>query len=149
MHGTITGKVVKAFDKHRLQMARDHFWYFRTLIHPKMLQGWFQYDAGQHQWSAREREDKIKPYAQLDDKLCPNYQIVIEQEPGSGGLESADSTIRNLAGYRVIKDKVRGSKDLRAEPFAAQVQSSCADGQLGEVSDMSTFTVRSSAMSMR
>ena len=27
--------------------------------------------------------------------------------------------------------------------------SSCADGQLGEVSDMSTFTVRSSAMSMR
>ena len=44
MHGTITGKVVKAFDKHRLQMARDHFWYFRTLIQ----QGWFQYDAGQH-----------------------------------------------------------------------------------------------------
>src|SRR4029077_1913147 len=27
--------------------------------------------------------------------------------------------------------------------------SSCADGQLGEVSDMSTFTVRSSAMSTR
>jgi phage terminase large subunit-like protein len=74
------------------------------------------------QWSARDREDKIKLYAQLDAKLCPNYQIVIEQEPGSGGLESADSTIRNLAGFRAVKDKVTGSKDMRAEPFAAQVQ---------------------------
>jgi hypothetical protein len=60
-------------------------------------------------WSALEREQKIKLYAQLDSKLCKNYQIVIEQEPGSGGLESVESSIRNLAGYRVIKDKVTGS----------------------------------------
>ena len=33
--------------------------------------------------------------------------------------------------------------------FCTITGSSCADGQLGEVSDMSTFTVRSSAMSMR
>ncbi len=32
--------------------------------------------------------------------------------------------------------------------FCTITGSSCADGQLGEVSDMSTFTVRSSAMSM-
>jgi hypothetical protein len=30
MHGTITGDKVEALDKHRLQMARDHFWFFRT-----------------------------------------------------------------------------------------------------------------------
>ena len=74
------------------------------------------------QWSALEREQKIEFYAQVDAKVCPNYQIVIEQEPGSGGLESVESSIRNLAGYCVVKDKVTGSKDIRAEPFAAQVQ---------------------------
>jgi hypothetical protein len=33
--------------------------------------------------------------------------------------------------------------------FRTITGSSCADGQLGEVSDMSTFTVRLSAMSIR
>ena len=46
----------------------------------------------------------------------------MEQEPGSGGKESAEATIRNLAGYKVFADKVTGSKEVRAEPFAAQVQ---------------------------
>ena len=32
------------------------------------------------------------------------------------------TTIRNLAGFRVFADKVTGSKEVRAEPFAAQVQ---------------------------
>jgi predicted phage terminase large subunit-like protein len=50
------------------------------------------------------------------------YEIVVEQEPGSGGKESAEATIRNLAGYSVFADRVTGSKQLRAEPFAAQVQ---------------------------
>ena len=29
--------------------------------------------------------------------------IYIEQEPGSGGKESAEATIRNLAGFRCIR----------------------------------------------
>jgi phage terminase large subunit-like protein len=32
--------------------------------------------------SALDREQKIKFYAQVDAKMCSNYQIVIEQEPG-------------------------------------------------------------------
>jgi predicted phage terminase large subunit-like protein len=44
------------------------------------------------------------------------------QEPGSGGKESAENTIRNLRGFKVFADKVTGSKEVRAEPFAAQVQ---------------------------
>jgi predicted phage terminase large subunit-like protein len=47
---------------------------------------------------------------------------VIEQEPGSGGKEIAEATIRNLRGYTVYADRVTGSKEVRAEPFAAQVQ---------------------------
>ena len=71
-----------------------------------------------------EREEKIKFWAQHDStKLKPGaYEVGVEQEPGSGGKESAEATIRNLAGYKVFADKVTGSKEVRAEPLAAQVQ---------------------------
>jgi predicted phage terminase large subunit-like protein len=51
-----------------------------------------------------------------------DYRIVIEVEPGSGGKESAETTIRNLAGYNVVGHRPTGPKEVRAEPFAAQVQ---------------------------
>lgn len=73
-------------------------------------------------WSALEREERIKEYARADRMLYPGVEIWIEQEPGSGGKESAEATIRNLAGYSVFADKVTGSKEVRAQPFAAQVQ---------------------------
>jgi hypothetical protein len=73
-------------------------------------------------WSAFEREKRIKTLAEADRKIHTNYSVGIEQEPGSGGKESADSTLRNLAGFRVFADKVTGSKQERAQPFAAQVQ---------------------------
>ena len=75
------------------------------------------------QWSALEREQQIKATAAADSNSIKNsYDIVIEQEPGSGGKESFEATVRNLAGYCVHSDKVTGSKKVRAEPFAAQVQ---------------------------
>jgi predicted phage terminase large subunit-like protein len=74
------------------------------------------------QWSALEREQRLRQLAEVDAKLCNNYCVGVEQEPGSGGKESAETTIRNLAGYSVYADKVTGSKEIRAEPFAAQVQ---------------------------
>jgi predicted phage terminase large subunit-like protein len=78
-------------------------------------------------WGALEREQIIKQLAQLDTQELRrygswNYSVIIEQEPGSGGKESAEATIRNLAGFTVTADKVTGSKEVRAEPFAAQVQ---------------------------
>lgn len=75
------------------------------------------------QWSALEREERIKFWAKQDRTvLKTSYEVGVEQEPGSGGKESAENTIRNLAGFRVYADKVTGSKEVRAEPFAAQVQ---------------------------
>jgi predicted phage terminase large subunit-like protein len=44
------------------------------------------------------------------------------KKKGSGGKESAEATINNLAGYAVFVDKVGKSKEVRAEPFAAAVQ---------------------------
>jgi predicted phage terminase large subunit-like protein len=74
-------------------------------------------------WGVLEREQKLKMLAQNDRRsIKGSYEIVVEQEPGSGGKESAEATIRTLAGYRVFADRVTGSKQVRAEPFAAQVQ---------------------------
>jgi len=76
------------------------------------------------QWSALEREQKIKFWATQDRQNTRGHtcEVGVEQEPGSGGKESAENTIRMLAGYRAFADRVTGSKEVRAEPFAAQVQ---------------------------
>ena len=79
-------------------------------------------DMVRGRWLALEREDRIKSTAAADRKRCGSYEVWVEQEPGSGGKEFAENTIRNLSGYRVHADRVTGSKRVRAEPFAAQVQ---------------------------
>jgi predicted phage terminase large subunit-like protein len=73
-------------------------------------------------WSAADREERIKALAQGDAQSCRNLTVYVEQEPGSGGKESAENTLRNLAGISCYADRVTGSKQVRAEPFAAQVQ---------------------------
>jgi predicted phage terminase large subunit-like protein len=70
------------------------------------------------QWEAGQRESIIKAEAQLTGR---NVAVVIEQEPGSGGKESAQSTIRNLAGIKCVADRPSGDKALRADPFSVQV----------------------------
>jgi predicted phage terminase large subunit-like protein len=73
-------------------------------------------------WSAGQREAVIKQTAQLDRERFGQIDTWIEQEPGSGGKESAESTVKNLAGFRIYADKVTGDKDVRLEPFAAQAE---------------------------
>ena len=70
-------------------------------------------------WSYLEREQKIKATAQADGYRT---EIYVEQEPGSGGKESAERTVIGLAGFRAYADRPTGDKALRAEPYAAQVQ---------------------------
>lgn len=76
-------------------------------------------DVERGQWSPYQREQRIKQCAQRDGQ---RVNIYVEQEPGSGGKESAITTIRGLAGYKVRADQVTGSKEVRAEPYAAQVE---------------------------
>ena len=80
------------------------------------------------QWSAEKREAIIKDAAWLDSQEFSGqratpvpYSVYIEQEPGSGGKESAQSTIKNLRGYRVYADRPTGDKVYRADPFSVQV----------------------------
>jgi predicted phage terminase large subunit-like protein len=76
-------------------------------------------DMRRGQLAALEREQLIKQTASVDG---PDVRIIVEQEPGSGGKESAEATIRMLAGYTAIADKPTGAKEIRADPYAAQVQ---------------------------
>ena len=75
-------------------------------------------DVVRGQWEAGEREKIIKQVAELDGR---EVSIIVEQEPGSGGKESAEATIRNLAGYRCYADRPTGDKILRADTFAVQL----------------------------
>lgn len=76
-------------------------------------------DVVKGQWAAGVREQIIKQTAQLDGE---DVDVWVEQEPGSGGKESAENTVRNLAGYNCYVDRVTGAKEVRAEPFAGQVE---------------------------
>ena len=76
-------------------------------------------DIARGRWSALEREERIKMLAQADSKSCKNYTVYVEQEPGSGGKESAENTLRNLAGTSCYADRVTGSKEVRAQQYVA------------------------------
>ncbi len=75
-------------------------------------------DVVRGQWEAGEREKIIRQVAELDGR---DVSIIVEQEPGSGGKESAEATIRNLAGFRCYADRPTGDKILRADTFAVQL----------------------------
>lgn len=89
-------------------------------------------DVVRGRWTVGEREAIIRQTAYLDqerveslrhqrDRAC-RVTTYIEQEPGSGGKESAEATIANLAGFAVYADRPSGNKDVRLEPFAAQAE---------------------------
>ncbi len=75
-------------------------------------------DVVRGRWRSEEREAIIKRVAMQDGV---SVKIGLEVEPGSGGKESAENTIRNLAGFRVFADRPTGEKVLRAEPYSVQV----------------------------
>ena len=76
-------------------------------------------DVVRGQLAAPQRERTIRATAELDGH---GVGIWIEQEPGSGGKESAESTIRSLAGYTIKAERPSGDKATRAEPLAVQVE---------------------------
>jgi len=76
-------------------------------------------DVVRKQLSPLRREKVMRLTAELDTKRT---SIIIEKEGGSGGKESADNSIRNLAGFVVEAKTATGSKEDRAEPYAAQVE---------------------------
>jgi phage terminase large subunit-like protein len=70
------------------------------------------------QWSSTQREAMILAIAKTEPH---GTRTIVEEEPGSGGKESAENTIQltRLEGYIVERDRVSGagSKDVRLIPF--------------------------------
>jgi predicted phage terminase large subunit-like protein len=81
-------------------------------------------DMERGQWSSVKRNIRIKEIAKRDMSKFPAVINWIEQEPGSGGKESAEITVKELAGFRVKTETKQsaGGKIGRAEPFADQVE---------------------------
>lgn len=76
------------------------------------------HDVVRGQWSADVRERVMRQTAEADGK---SVRIYIEQEPGSGGKESVEQSIKNLIGFAAYSDRPTGDKVYRADPFSAQV----------------------------
>jgi predicted phage terminase large subunit-like protein len=85
---------------------------------------WQVEDVVRGRWSPAERNAVMLATAQADAAKYGRADVTIgiEQEPGSAGEECAAASVRLLAGYAVYADRVTGSKEVRAEPFAAQAE---------------------------
>ena len=79
---------------------------------------WIVEDVKRGRWGTHEREKIIQETAMADGS---QVEIWIEQEPGSGGKESAEGTIRNLVGFVVHAERPTGNKAFRADPYSVQV----------------------------
>lgn len=78
------------------------------------------------QWSAGNRETVIRQTA-AGDRARGNVTIWMEQEPGSGGKESAENTVSSLAGFAVHAERVTGPKVTRAGPLSSQAEAGNID----------------------
>jgi predicted phage terminase large subunit-like protein len=75
-------------------------------------------DVKRGQWDTASRDRTIRQTAELDGRAC---KIKGEQEPGSGGKESAENFIRLLSGFPVSTEPATNAKEVRADPFSSQV----------------------------
>ena len=112
----LVGKLVRYWDK---AGTADSGAYTVGVKMGKLVSGKFMVlDVKRGRWASEQREQIIRSTAEADGV---EVDIWIEQEPGSGGKESAEATIRNLAGYACHKDLPRGDKVYRADPWSVQV----------------------------
>jgi predicted phage terminase large subunit-like protein len=81
---------------------------------------WVVEDVVRGQWAAAERNAVIRQTAATDAQRG-HVRTIVEQPPGLA-KEATEAIVRELAGYVVEADPVRGDKVSRAEPLASQWQ---------------------------
>lgn len=89
-----------------------------TKMHKIANGKWIISDVIRGRYESHERERLILSTAELDGH---NVEVYHEQEPGSGGKQSAQATTINLAGFHVEADLPKGDKVYRADPYSVQV----------------------------
>lgn len=65
-----------------------------------------------------------------------SYRVRIPQDPGGAGKIVAKQYLNGLSGFDVKAEPVSGSKELRATPFAAQLQNGFVDVLIAEWNEM-------------
>jgi predicted phage terminase large subunit-like protein len=76
-------------------------------------------DVVMGKWPPGQRDAIVAATAERDGAAVP---IVIEQEPGSGGIAQVQYLARILSGYRVKGVSASGDKLTRAAPFVSQME---------------------------
>src|SRR5439155_10078100 len=81
-------------------------------------------DVVRGRWSSWQRDLVMLQTAQADRAKHLHMQpyIIVEREGGSAGLDSVSATARLFEGFPIYADLPTGSKEARAEPFAAQCE---------------------------
>lgn len=113
-------KVVRFWDKAATEKKQDLRAAFTTGVKMGLTEEGIIYvlDVKRGRWNTGVREKIIRSGARRDGYGCGVGQ---EQEPGSGGKESAQKTKRLLRGYRVYTVRPTGDKVQRAVPFSVEV----------------------------
>ena len=105
-------------------------------------------DVVKGKWSYLGRENRIRQVAELDAGQFGKSKVHFwsEQEPGSGGKESAERTVRMLVsnGFIARSDRPAGDKVTRAQPLSAAIEAElvyCVKGEWVQdfISELETF----------
>lgn len=112
----VGGRTTRGWDKAATQDDGD----FTAGV--KMTKGtdglFYVEDVVRGQWNTAVRDKQIRQTAELDGRQVKQKG---EQEPGSGGKESADNFIRLLSGFSVSVERSTANKEERADPFSSQL----------------------------
>lgn len=107
-----------AEDKETILDGKNQFGRFWVL---QVIRGqWGLYDREKIFRETMERDLPSDNEVQIRQYLA-KLEGGVEQEPGSGGKDSVQVTLRNLTGWNFSEDLPTGSKVARAEGFATQV----------------------------
>ena len=85
-------------------------------------------DAWRGQVSPGERRKRQRQIAELDGRQTIQH---LAQDPGSAGVDQVQSDVQNLIGFPVDSQRVTGTKEVRAMPFAAACEAGLVDIERG------------------
>ena len=111
-------KKVRYWDKAATEEGKADSYTAGVLMYQLTDSRWVIMDVKRGMWATDQRERIIRGVAEADGQ---DTRVYVEQEPGSGGKESAQATILNLAGYACYADRPTGKKEFRADPYSVQV----------------------------
>lgn len=84
-------------------------------------------DATNHRYKAEKVRNLVKQCAVSDKAKYKRVRIRMSIDPGQAGKEQYQSYVKMLAGFSVHGVRESGTKESRAEPFAAQWQAGNVD----------------------